>query len=71
MKMDELGRRMADAVKEAHAGPSDDERIRDAIRFYTERVSWSSADRKPGGERDQFNRLLEEYNRKVFKANAR
>lgn len=48
--------------------PADISRIRDALRFYTERVTWSTADRKPGGERDQFNRLLERANRDVRNA---
>lgn len=47
--------------------PRDSERIRDALRFYVERVNWSSADRAPGGERAQYMRLLERYTIEVGK----
>jgi len=45
--------------REATPRQADAARIRDALRFYVERVAWSSADREPGGEREQYVRLLE------------
>lgn len=45
--------------------PTDAARTRDALMFYVQRVTWATSDRKPGGERDQYMRLLEEANRRV------